>query len=279
MRRTLEVASVETCLPVKLVFGHVLDLLEQDVDFIFLPSVVNRENVAPGQTSNMYCPFIPAASHLVRAHADVEGHRHRILHLPLHLSWSTMLDGEFRRLAGQLGVPKKRVTAAAAAAATAQQEFYAALRQRGREILDGLDGTCMATVLVGRPYNACDPGACQDLPFKVRKLGVLPIPMDLLPLETVDVSARYGNMFWRSGQDILAAATIIRNEPRLHAIYLTNFNCGPDSFIISFFRRIMGSKPFLELEFDDHMADAGVITRCEAFFESLSIARGRLGAS
>jgi hypothetical protein len=41
----------------------------------------------------------------------------------------------------------------------------------------------------------------------------------------------------------------------------------------------MGDKPFLELELDDHMADAGVVTRCEAFFESLGVGRGHAGAS
>ncbi len=276
VRRTLEVASVETCLPVKLVYGHVIDLLNEDVDFIFLPSIINRENAAPGQASNMYCPFIPAAPQLVRAHAEVDRHVHRILQLPLHMSSERMRDQDLRQLGKRLGVGRKRVGDAAAAAAAAQRGFYAALRERGREVLEQLDGDRPAAVLVGRPYNACDPGACQDLPYKIRKLGVLPIPMDFLPLETVDVSERYGNMFWRSGQDILAAATIVRDDPRLHAIYLTNFNCGPDSFLVSFFRRIMGSKPFLELEFDDHMADAGIITRCEAFFESLRVGHDRL---
>jgi predicted nucleotide-binding protein (sugar kinase/HSP70/actin superfamily) len=83
-------------------------------------------------------------------------------------------------------------------------------------------------------------------------------------------------MFWRGGQAILAAATLVKEDPRLQAIYVTNFNCGPDSFILSFFRRIMGDKPYLELEFDDHTADAGVVTRCEAFFESLKMDSGAL---
>ena len=36
-----------------------------------------------------------------------------------------------------------------------------------------------------------------------------------------------------------------------------------------FFKDIMGSKPCLQLEIDEHSADAGVITRIEAFLESL----------
>jgi hypothetical protein len=38
----------------------------------------------------------------------------------------------------------------------------------------------------------------------------------------------------------------------------------------------MGDKPFLELEIDDHTADAGLITRCEAFLESLKMGKGGL---
>ncbi len=124
-------------------------------------------------------------------------------------------------------------------------------------------------MLVGRPYNTTDPGVSQNLPYELRKLGALPIPMDFLPVAEVDVSDEYSGMFWRCGQDILAAAALIRQDPRLHAIYVTSFNCGPDSFILSYFRRMMTGTPFLELEVDDHTGEAGIVTRCEAFLESL----------
>ena len=128
-----------------------------------------------------------------------------------------------------------------------------------------------AVVVVGRPYNTNDSGACLGLPEKLRKFGVHAIPMDMLPLERVTLPAKYDNMFWRSGQDILRAARIIADDPRLHAVYLTNFACGPDSFIMSYFRDTMGPKPFLELEVDEHTADAGVLTRIEAFLDSVNL--------
>ena len=124
-------------------------------------------------------------------------------------------------------------------------------------------------MIVGRTYNTCDLGACLDLPFKLRRLGVLAIPLEYLPVDSVDISDQYRDMYWRSGQRILAAAVLVEKDPRLQAIYLTNFNCGPDSFLISYFRRLMNGKPFLELEVDDHTADAGMLTRCEAFFDGL----------
>jgi predicted CoA-substrate-specific enzyme activase len=269
IRAAQEQAVAETCFPVKLVYGHVADLFEKQVDFVFLPSVINRENAAPGQPNNQYCPYIPAVSHLVTANVDFAARGVRPLKVALEMSWATGRHTQLQALAPELGVSKRRIRRAVQAAEEAQGEFYAAVRRRGREVLAGLEPGRLAAVIVGRPYNTHDRGASLDIPFKLRRQGVLAIPMDFLPLETVDVSARYPNMFWRGGQDILAAATLIAGDPRLQAVYVTNFSCGPDSFISGFFRRIMGRKPYLELEIDDHTADAGVVTRCEAFFDSL----------
>lgn len=97
----------------------------------------------------------------------------------------------------------------------------------------------------------------------------MPLPLDYLPVRGVDLSDEFPHMYWRGGQEILAAGRLIRDDPRLQAIVITNFGCGPDSFLLGYFKRIMGDKPFLELEIDEHTADAGIITRCEAFFDSL----------
>jgi predicted nucleotide-binding protein (sugar kinase/HSP70/actin superfamily) len=76
-------------------------------------------------------------------------------------------------------------------------------------------------------------------------------------------------MYWKSGQRILKAARFIRENKNLYAIYIGNFLCGPDSFILKYFKQEMGDKPFLHIEIDEHSADAGAITRCEAFMDSI----------
>jgi predicted nucleotide-binding protein (sugar kinase/HSP70/actin superfamily) len=93
--------------------------------------------------------------------------------------------------------------------------------------------------------------------------------MDFLPLHGVD-SRGLENMYWLSGQKIMAAGRIVREHPNLYPLYITNFGCGPDSFITHFFRHEMSGKPFLQLEIDEHSADAGAITRIEAFLDSLN---------
>jgi len=100
-------------------------------------------------------------------------------------------------------------------------------------------------------------------------LGVIPIPLDFFPIDEIDISEDWPNMYWRYGQKILCISEIIRRDKRLNAMYLTNFGCGPDSFISHFFREKMDDKPFLQIEIDEHSADVGAITRCEAFLDSL----------
>jgi predicted CoA-substrate-specific enzyme activase len=282
---TKERAVIEACYPAKLVYGHVIDLLDSDpaqaVDLIFLPSIVDRENISPGQIENKYCPYIPAMTYLIEAMLKDGPPGPRMVKGVLRFL-EDHKRRDLARLARELGVTRQRVLKADAAALDAQRAFYAALRRRGREVLDMLEEAASqgeetpAAVIVGRPYNVCDLSVSQDLPRKLHKIGALAIPMDFLPLETVDITDRYENMFWRSGQDILAAGRLIRQDPRLQAIYINSFICGPDSFLISYFRHTMRGKPFLELEIDDHTADAGIVTRCEAFFESLKMKRGSL---
>jgi predicted CoA-substrate-specific enzyme activase len=268
-RRTRELAIAETCYPAKLVYGHTAELLAHKPDFIFAPSLLNRENTSPNQEENTYCLFIRAAGHMVGAAADLDFGDTRLVTTPLHMQWDRFKERELACLAKELGVPQRRVSAADQTALEAQRQFYQQIRSVGREVLEHLDPDQPSIVLVGRPYTLADGEVSQDLPYKLRKLGVLPIPLDFLPVDKVDVSKHYDHMFWRSGQDILAGALIIRDDPRLHGIYVTSFNCGPDSFVISYFRRLMEGKPFLELEVDEHSGDAGIMTRCEAFLESL----------
>ncbi|HCX90664.1 MAG TPA: hypothetical protein DHT43_09180 [Deltaproteobacteria bacterium] len=114
-----------------------------------------------------------------------------------------------------------------------------------------------------------------DLPKKLRDLGVLAIPLDFLPLEDSDLAKEAGHMYWNYGQRFLTAAHIIKNNPNLYALYITNFACGPDSFILHFFRDKLKGKPYLQIEVDEHSADVGAITRLEAFLDTLKNVTGQ----
>jgi hypothetical protein len=80
------------------------------------------------------------------------------------------------------------------------------------------------------------------------------------------------NMYWVSGRKILEAARMAAARPNLHLVYITNFKCGPDSYIKHFAREAAGA-PLLVLQFDGHGNDAGYMTRCEAYLDSKGILR------
>jgi predicted nucleotide-binding protein (sugar kinase/HSP70/actin superfamily) len=74
-------------------------------------------------------------------------------------------------------------------------------------------------------------------------------------------------MYWGMGQRIMMATRFVKQHPQLFGTFITNFSCGPDAFVVGYFRDIMGRKPSLTLELDSHTADAGLETRIEAFLD------------
>jgi len=174
----------------------------------------------------------------------------------------------------RLGAGQRRVRAALDVAVRAQDEFRAALLEAGARALATLDETGeLGIVLVGRPYNMFDKGINMDIPRKLRKFyGVNIVPIDFLPLKGIDITDIVPNMYWNYGRKILQAARFVGDRPRLHLIYMTNFKCGPDSYIKHYVREASG-KPYLTLQFDEHQNDAGAMTRCEAYLDSKGFLR------
>ncbi len=115
-----------------------------------------------------------------------------------------------------------------------------------------------------------DSGANLGIAGKLAQLGVTPVPMDFLPLESVDPKKYSDRPYWSYESRMLAAADIIAHNPQLYGLILTNFGCGPNSFIINELEDIMGGKPMGQLEIDEHAAEAGLVTRLEAFVDTIS---------
>jgi predicted CoA-substrate-specific enzyme activase len=272
---SLESLVAETCFPVEVMHGHVHDLFARNPDTIFLPFVVDGAAEKGNPTFNYNCPWIQGYPFMARA-AMVPGHgRDKLLVPTLHFRYGrALLECELAEaLAEPFGANRRRVHRAVDAAEEAQREFRQAVRREGDAVLASLPEAGRAMAIIGRPYNTGDSHLNLDLPGKLRDLGVLPVPMDFLRLDTAEVLAEYDMMYWPSGQRILAGARAAARNDRLAAVYLSNFRCGPDSFLLHYVREEMRGKPWLHLEVDEHSADAGVITRCEAFLDSLRAAR------
>jgi len=268
--KSLELVTAETCFPIELMHGHVYDLLEKEVDFVFAPFIVNQKAEADNPTSNCNCPWVQTYPFMVRGAVGPEKYGNKLLIPTLHFRLPAVLKKELSGfMKEKFGISKSKVIKAINLADSAQLDFEMAVRSRGQEVLDNLPQDKVALVIIGRPYNTNDPGLNLNMVKKLINLDVLPIPIDFLPLKKERIFDDYSMMYWPNGQKIISAARIIAKDDRLHLVYMSNFRCGPDSFLSHYVREELKGKPYLQIEVDEHSADAGMITRYEAFLDSL----------
>jgi len=265
----VESVVAEACFPIKVAHGHILDLLKKGVTTIFLPSIITMGKLHPEVKESCVCPYVQSLPYVVQSSIDFTS-QVRLMRPILHFGETReRITRELIAWAQEFGCTSKEIKDAVNSAFEVQDAFTGALKKRGEEILNQWRGKLPILVIVSRPYNGCDPGLNLNLHQKLSNLGALPIPLDFLPLENKHMVGEWNGMYWRYGQKILSAAEFLRKNTDLYAIYLTNFGCGPDSFITHFFKQHLKGKPFLTIEIDEHSADVGVLTRVEAFLDSL----------
>ena len=260
----LERVLSEACFPVKVAYGHIRYLLERDVDAVFVPSFINLNTPDDPFEKGLSCPYTQTIPYV----ANIAFGGAKILAPVVDMrKGEKFLIAELWKAFKPFGIRKSQIAKSLSIAHEAQTKFAAAIEAKGAEVFSALPQK--AIVIIGRAYNAFDSGVNLEIPKKLADIGIVSIPFDFLPVDQYAIENEWPNMYWRSGQRILKAARAVQKNSNLHAIYIGNFLCGPDSFILKYFKKEMGEKPFLSIEIDEHSADAGAITRCEAFIDSI----------
>ena len=266
----------EPCFPIVVAHGHIACLDRDDVDHILVPNIISAEQMQCDIEIHL-CPWHQTLPFVARSAPALAGAAKKFMSPQVHFSdGPTSVTGELVRFFRPMGLKRSKIRSAAAAAFEAQETFKRKCLAAGSEAMEALKRTGRrGVILVGRPYNLHDPGVNLSVARKLRQYyGVDCIPQDFLPTDAVDISKVGANMYWSLGRHVLAAAKIVGENPNLDIIYITNFKCGPDSFVKHFTRPAVG-KPFLTLQFDGHSNDAGIMTRCEAYLDSKGILRPR----
>ncbi len=273
-----DLAIAQPCFPVKVAHGHVSWLLKEQVDFVLVPNAVNYETpdaLAHTTNESHLCPWNQTLPFVIRAVPQLEEHADRILCPTVYFrNGRDLVAKQLAEYMAKYKITRRASDKAVDAAYAAQSAFGAAVHEAGVRAVEALERSGEpAIVLVGRAYNLYDRNVNCDIPRKLRTIyGVNVLPMDFLPLDDEDIAPINPNMYWNSGRRILAAAAVTKRSPNLHLIFISNFKCGPDSYIKSFVDDAAG-KPSLVLQFDGHSNDAGFITRCEAYLDSKGFLR------
>lgn len=271
--RGVELALAQPCYPVQIAHGHVAALAEAGVDYILAPNMLDAES--EDDRVAHFCPWNQTLPFVLRTAPGLEAHRHKLLIPTLHFQLGREhVKKGLAEIARRLGVSRRASDRAVDAAYAVQREFQERMLEAGRRALEELDRRGEpGLILVGRGYNIYDRNVNCDIPRKLRhRYGANVIPIDFLVTGREPVHDLHPNMYWISGRKILAAARLAASRPNLHLIYISNFKCGPDSYI-KHFAREAARGPYLVLQFDGHGNDAGYMTRCEAYLDSKGILR------
>lgn len=266
----------EACLPVKVAFGHVAELVNK-ADFIFIPRLVSiapREYICPkflgfpdmvkGSIADLP-PLISLNVNQYRREGDLYATFSEVGKLftrnpaRVYLSYRQALR-DHRRYCGLLekGLMPDRAML---------------LKDPGEETNQGRP----AVAVIGHPYNIYDNFISMNLIKRLTKSGFRVVTPEHLPEHVLRQYAGRlpKRLFWTLGQKMIGGAFHCFESPSIKGlIHVASFACGPDSMtgeLIERRARKADGIPFLNLTLDEHTGEAGVVTRLEAFLDMINL--------
>lgn len=260
-RRTYEkgqysIPSDTACYPAKIMHGHVEELLESGVDYIFYPSLTY--NVDEGKGDNHYnCPVVAYYAELLNANLEeLHDGKTRLLFPYLNINnqkeLARELTGFFAALPLQKGVRESDVRAAVSHGFRLYDEHRAKLRQAGEDaIAAARKAGKRIMVLAGRPYHI-DPEICHGIDRLAGRLGFAVVSEDsvahLAPMPKVRVLNQ-----WTYHARLYAAANFVCQNDDCCLVQLVSFGCGVDAITTDEVRSILekSGKLYTQIKIDE----------------------------
>ena len=103
IRKGVENVVAETCFPIKVSHGHLLNLIEKGVKRIFLPSIINLKSSHPEIPNSQACPYAQSLPYAVHSSIDFKKARVEVLQPVLNFGLGReKLEKELIRFGKQL---------------------------------------------------------------------------------------------------------------------------------------------------------------------------------
>ncbi|MBN2168997.1 MAG: hypothetical protein JW738_07115 [Actinobacteria bacterium] len=253
-------ADNETCLPVKVFTGHLMQILD-DVDVLLIPRLISQE---PGTCS---CPKFLGLPDIARS---VDPYVPQVLSPIINLNDRryTWLR-EWYKVARALGASR-------IASAAAVRKLVAGISQERKAHLPPDDFDAQLTIgVAGHYYNVKDSFVSLGLIDRLRQMDAKAVTVESTSHREAHTQAGTlsRGIFW--GYERRLAGSVLqwsRSSTVSGIIYLTSFACGPGSFVGALLEDQLGretSVPLMTITLDEHSGEAGLITRLEAFTDML----------
>ncbi len=270
----------ETCLPIKVYTGHVVNLINKGVKNIFVPSI---QSIAP----KIYnCSKIRGLPDLIK---NVVKGDFNIIEATLDKSEkNNNLIDFLTEIATQYGIKDINKIKEAQNAGFVVQNNFNVMVQNGLDFDEALNNAKKGQViiapkkedkpisiaLIGHGYNIYDKRACMDIFKKLENLNVRVYNAYQLTIEQLKggMESLNSTLYWANQHEMTGCAGHYLQDEKIDGVItLTAFGCGPDSLMVEDIKRKAKNfnKPLLNLTIDEHTGEAGFITRIEAFCDML----------
>lgn len=270
----------ETCLPVKVYVGHILNLLDKGVDKIFVPCI---QSIAPKVYN---CSKIRGLPDLVR---NVIKRDFTLIDATLDKSEKNGGLYEFLTQAVKpFGITDIETIKRASKNGWKVYNNFHVMTRSGvpykKALKSALENKVIIAdnqktypiniALIAHGYNLYDERVTMKIFDKLEKLDTKVFTADQLTLEQMSegLNSMKSKLYWANEYEMTGAAAHYIQDKKIDGIVTINaFGCGPDSLMLERISRFArkANKPVLHLSIDEQTGEAGFVTRLEAFVDML----------
>jgi len=224
------IPSESECYPAKLIHGHIMDLVEKSVDFIFYPCIPYDAKEYDDSDNHYNCPIV--ASYPENIKNNVEPIRDGTMPFMrpfLTLHDTKVLSSQLAEAFTPKGISKKEIHHAVKKADSELNKFRKTIRKKGEEVLSEVNsGKYPGIVLAGRPYHV-DHEIHHGIPAIINQLGFAVLTEDCVA--HLDKNSKRLRILdqWVYHSRLYAAAHVVGETDGLELVQLNSFGCGLDA--------------------------------------------------
>lgn len=243
------IPSDTVCYPAKLAHGHVENLLDKGVDFIFYPCM--SYNLDEGGSDNHFnCPVVAYYPELLLAN-NPRLNNDNFIHPYMDLNIRKNVEKVLARVLKKYNI-KGRIPAAVDAAYEALERYHINVAAKAREIIEqARRENRKIIVLAGRPYHI-DKEINHGIHKLITSLGMAVITEDSVAMLAKTPKLGVLNQ-WTYHSRLYRAAKYVTTQPDMQLIQLVSFGCGIDAVTGDEVRNILesGGKLYTQLKIDE----------------------------
>ncbi|MCM1360359.1 MAG: acyl-CoA dehydratase activase [Clostridiales bacterium] len=243
------IPSDTVCYPAKLAHGHVENLLDKGVDFIFYPCM--SYNLDEGGSDNHFnCPVVAYYPELLLAN-NPRLNNDNFIHPYMDLNIRKNVEKVLAKVLKKYNI-KGRIPAAVDAAYEALERYHINVAAKAREIIEqARRENRKIIVLAGRPYHI-DKEINHGIHKLITSLGMAVVTEDSVAMLAKTPKLGVLNQ-WTYHSRLYRAAKYVTTQPDMQLIQLVSFGCGIDAVTSDEVRNILesGGKLYTQLKIDE----------------------------